>query len=120
MEVNDVVRVTTQPTNQICRLVGTVGFVEEIQGNYISLYALNLDGSTSGCGSLPADCVTIIQEPEWIAAKEKYDQAFKKRQEEFEKQTKRFRKGLKKIAAKYGITPKVAKKIHSEISRILL
>lgn len=116
IQVGDVCRIVQQPTNQIVRLVGDVGFIEEILGEYANIQTLKLDGSIAGAGSVPLSCLQKETDPRWLKAKELRDQYMDKLMAEGLERGKRWQNKLSEVAEKNSLTKEQVETIYSELS----
>lgn len=116
IQVGDVCRIVQQPTNQIVRLVGDVGFIEEILGEYVNIQTLKLDGSIAGAGSVPLSCLQKETDPRWLKAKELRDQYMDKLMTEGLERGKRWQNKLSEVAEKNSLTKEQVEAIYSELN----
>lgn len=125
MQVDDIVRVVKQPPNQIAKLVGEVGFVNEIDSTgkfareeWIDFVALKLNGDMSGCGAMPSDCLALEPAPEWAEAKRKYDAMRERMFAESQAFNERFKASIAEIAERHELTPELVRQIHEEVEKL--
>lgn len=115
MNIGDVCRVIIQPKNLLPKIVGEVGFISEIKDDYALFDALKLDGSTSGAGAVPLNCLQKVNDVEWLNAKAIRDEKFDKLFKEGMKRTRHYQVLLKEVAAKHSITTKQVEEIYQEL-----
>lgn len=64
-KAGDRVRIASQPPNQIVPLIGEVGVIEEIDGDFcnVSVFSLEPDSNLAGSGTVPLGCLEPFQSP---------------------------------------------------------
>lgn len=116
LKSGDLCRIIQQPSNQIVRLVGNVGFIEEVLDDYANIQTLKLDGSIAGVGSVPLCCLQQENDPQWVKAKELRDQQFNQLMIEGLERGKRWQTKLTEVAEKNSLTKKQVEAIYSELN----
>lgn len=118
IKVGYIVRIVNQPPTLGYPLAGEVCFVEDVQGEYIGVTAIRLDGSVRGSRTVPIDCLEIETAPEWVEASKLYNFKIS----ELLKETKRFTDKISKrrdeLAIAYGITAAAIEDIHSQMELV--
>lgn len=117
IQVGDICRIVQQPFNQIVKLVGDVGFIEETLGDYANIQTLKLDGSLAGAGSVPLSCLQKETDPRWLKAKELRDQKFDQLMTEGLERGKRWQNKLAEVAQKNSLTKEQVETIYSELDK---
>jgi len=116
--VGDIVRVTRQPVGLLPRIVGEVGYIEGMTDTYASFNGLKLDGSISGCGSIPLDCLEPETSTQWKLAKEtRYANQARDLSKGLER-GERIRSGIAEVAAKHGLSVGTVEVIYQEVRDI--
>lgn len=115
IQVNDVCRIVRQPSNQIVKLVGEVGFIEEILDDWANIQTLKLDGSIAGVGSVPLSCLEKETDPRWLKAKELRDQYLNQLMAEGLERGKCWQNKLAEVAERFSLTKEKVETIYSEL-----
>lgn len=115
MKENDIVRIITQPPNQMVDLVDEVGFIEEINNGTAVIQALNIDGSLSGCGAIPLECLAVESDSKWQEAYNLYQKKFAQNISIGETNQKDIDNLLNEVGKKYNLTGDQIWKIYSEV-----
>ncbi len=118
MKEQDIVRVIKQPKNQIVQLIGEVGFITELNDKYpehANIETLKLNDDCGGCGTVPLDCLEIVDDPKWIEAKKKSDEKKAKSLAESIAYSDRYKKRIANIAKKFGLSVKTIRDIQQEL-----
>jgi hypothetical protein len=116
-KVGDIIRVIKRGPHVDVR--GEVGFIDElavVQGiPYAQIQLLRIDGSMSASGGIPVDCLVRENAPAWAEAKKKYEAYVERLRQEGLDRGRRWKALVARVAAKHGIDPEVAEKMHAEI-----
>ncbi len=102
--VGDIVRIVKQPASQIAHIVGEVGWISEILEGWANFEGLTMEGTRSGCGSMPLDCLALEPEPLWHAAKAKFDKYMEQLVAEGHERYRRRMEHVGEIARRHGMT----------------
>jgi len=101
-------------------ILGDVGWIEEVMDvdgvPWAQIQTLHLDGSPSGCGGIPLDCLALETAPQWREAKDKRDARFERDRQEGLERAKRWHDRVARVAARHDVTPDVAAAIHADLS----
>ena len=114
-----IVRVVTQPQNQMVHLVGEVGYLDEVSdehGGMGYLCTMRLDGSPGGSGWVPLDDLEAEGDPRGAACKAAIDASREKLRQEGLARGERHRLLITKVGRKHGLTYETAKAIYEEIA----
>jgi hypothetical protein len=114
----DIVRIVKQPPNEHVSLVGQVGFIDEISEHWCSLHAVNLDGSSSGLGTIPLDCLQAEPDPKWREACDRYRAYIDKLGAGMREYAKRHDALVHELAVKHGISTSAVLAIHDALSSL--
>lgn len=119
----DLVRVIRQPENQHVRLLGEVGFIDELLevgscGTYAQIQTLCLDSFLGGYGGVPVSCLEHEHEQCWVEAKRKYDEHLAEIHAVGTAFSNHVRNGLAEIAKKHGISVEEVEEISSEVNKL--
>lgn len=117
MKINDIVRIASQPDNQTCSLVNTVGFIEELDEKTAIIQALNVDGTSSGGGSVPINCLKKEEGEEWKQAFKLYNKRIEHNVDIMKTNLENVDKILEEIGKKYNLTGKQVFDIANEFSK---
>ncbi len=97
--VGDIVRVVKQRPHAggvLVDVLGEVGFIHEffdLKGAaWAGIVTFRINGSTSGGGGIPLDCLAPESAPEWFAAKAKHDAEHEKYMQERRAELERTRR----------------------------
>ena len=130
LKAGDIVRVISQPPNQIVKLVGEVGWIEAIgqalelsegdciNTDYVTIHTLRLDGILGGVGVVPLSCLQPEGGVEWIEAKRKADEYWEKMRADGQAYNDRFNAEIVEIAERHGLTAEKVREIHQEVSKL--
>ena len=115
MKVGDIVRVWKQPRDLPAQIIGNVGFIEEMVVDRARLQCFRRDGSISGGGCIPIECLALEESPKWLEGKRLFDDRMRKSQNASERFSERLYAKEVELANRFGITSKDVNVIHSEI-----
>ncbi len=113
--VGDIVRVARQPNGLVSKIVGEVGFIEETNDTHAQFNGLKLDGSFSGCGAVPFDCLELETGAQWKQAKVTRDTNSARTLAEGLGRGARINAGIAVVAAKHGLSVDVVETIYQEM-----
>lgn len=104
--VGDLVRVARQPNEMNVHIEGQVGYIDELDpnGTHARINALKVDGTLSGSGTVPLDCLELEGAAHWKVAKGIHDADLERRSLEHAARAKRYAAGIAEIAYDYGIS----------------
>ena len=120
MKVNDVVRIVKSPENQHCgpHLVGLVGFILEIDGEWANVQAITVMGSSAGAGTIPVNCLMPVKEKKWLEARDKHLAWLKRIEKRSQEIGAKQQVMVKQLAVMYGISEEVVEKIHEALASV--
>lgn len=118
MQTGDVVCVVQQPANLLPQIVGDVGYVEQVKGDYAQIQTLHLDGSLAGTGSVPIACLAPENRQEWVQAKTLHDAEKRRLRKEGQTFSDRVNAKRAELADRYGITVDAVSTILQEIHEL--
>jgi hypothetical protein len=101
--IGDLVRIQTQPTNQIINLIKSVGIVKEIDNSFILIETITEDGNCNGYGWIPDCCVVKEESQLWIDSKQIYLKAYDEKLKEILDRSSEQNTNISNLAAKYNI-----------------
>lgn len=121
MKVGDIVKIVKQPSNLLPKVVGSVGYIDEIVDDidFVGFIGLNLDGSYSSAGSIPLDCLEFEHGVEWKKAKDIRDEKVKLYLEESIKSNELINNQVKSIAEKYNLSEDIIRSIYKDMDSVL-
>jgi hypothetical protein len=119
MNVNDIVRIKTQPANQCAQVEGLVGFIEKVHGDYANFIELppGKPGG-GGRGTVPFDCLELISDPATLGRRNAF---FQNRAESIRKHfdyNKQYSAAIARIAEEEGLNPKAILRIYQKVQEI--
>lgn len=115
--VGDLVRVSRQPEGMIVHIEGKVGYIDELHqnGTHALFTALKVDGTLSGSGTIPLDCLELEGAAHWKVAKGIHDADLEKRIRESVARSERYAAGIAEIAATHGISAQKVEEISQSV-----
>jgi hypothetical protein len=132
-KLNDVVIVTKNPPNQIVKIKGDVGYIDEFQEaldekgevtKYVYFKEIKLNSFLGGMGSVPIDCIEICDNPVYLKRFQEILEHKKKEDEKsdltqafckLEKELKNKEEELIKLKEKLETLKEVATNLESEL-----
>ena len=100
------------------RIVGEVGYIDELNETHAGFNGLKIDGSISGCGGVKLDCLELETSPHWKKAKELRDAEAERSFAEGMARTERYHARMAELSAKYGISVENVKALYSDIEAL--
>lgn len=94
-KLNDVVIVTKNPPNQIVKIKGDIGYIDEFQEatnekgevvRYVYFKTIELNSFCGGMGSVPIDCIEICDNPVYLKRFQEILEHQRKENERYEKE----------------------------------
>ena len=94
----------------------TTGFVDNLREAYASIQCVNLDGTISGWGEVPLDCLEMEEGQEWIEAVGKAIDKWPVHLERVHQRNLRWKSFLEDMAKEYGMSPGTVEALHHKLS----
>lgn len=94
-KLNDVVIVTKNPPNQIVKIKGDIGYIDEFQETtnekgeivkYVYFKTIELNSFCGGMGSVPIDCIELCDNPVYLKRFQEILEHQRKEDERYEKE----------------------------------
>src|SRR5271170_2806080 len=118
MRVGDVVRIITQPKNQITPVQGLVALIFGIDpepNKLVHINTIRRDGTSGGSGSVPIDCLELELGTEWIEAKRIWNERAARSSSDSQLFQSNWEKMIQNLALEHGIKPAEVKHIYNEL-----
>jgi hypothetical protein len=96
-------------------VVDHVGFIDELGHRCATVQLLCLDGSPSGLGSIPLDCLELETSERWTRAKARHDEVSAARSRAHNARLQRWHQHVAKVAERYCVSVDTATAIRNEL-----
>jgi hypothetical protein len=116
LEIGTLIRVARQPENFPQTIVGEVGFVDNLREAHASIQCVNLDGTISGWGDVPINCLEMEGGREWIEAVGKMINSWPVYLERVHQRNLRWKTFLEETAKEYGMSPGTVEALYHKLS----
>jgi hypothetical protein len=124
IKIGDMVKIVKQPKDVLQQIVGEVGFVIDIKttekyGVMVSVEAIHKDGSGSGAGAVPYDCVELETSDEWANAKKLREEYMAKMMAESNAFREKWDGAVVELSKQFKIDPASVEKIYKVLNDML-